>query len=161
MIGDKIREILLDKANSNMNAVTEFLLFLASRAQLVNEVVKPTLLKKNVISDRFILSTLVYQDGVKTEGDMNAVLNFGLQDVQPDLTILLDLPPEESWKRISTIRAMDRMESKGKEAFVERRNKYLNYALLMKNVKIVDANASMDEVYNKVKEAILETTNAK
>lgn len=148
-LGMKIRELLLDKKNSEMDPVTELMLFAASRAQMVNQVVKPALKHSHVISDRFSLSTMVYQDGVKNRGNFKEVLEFGLKDLWPDLILVLDVPPEVSLQRISG-REMDRMESKGVEQFKIRREKYLEYASDMKNALILDATGPIDDVYGLV-----------
>lgn len=150
VIGEKIRDILLDKNNSSMHPVTELMLFAASRAQMVNEVIKPTLQTKHVISDRFVLSTLVYQDGVKTHGNIREVLEFGLKDIQPDLTILLDIDPYISFQRIQKYRKLDRMENCGIEVFIKRREMYLEYSKVLNNVKVIDASKSCQEVFDEV-----------
>lgn len=153
-IGDKIRTILLDSKNTNMNPVSELMLFVASRAQLVNEVIKPTLETKHVISDRFTLSTLVYQYGVKHLGDLNAVVEFGLKDFKPDLILLLDVEPAISFKRISE-RNLDRMENKGNDYLTGVRNRYLKYAKSMKNVQIIDASRPFGMVATDIYQRIL------
>lgn len=154
-LGEKIRALLLDKKNSEMDPTTELMLFAASRAQMVNQVVKPSLQNHHVISDRFTLSTMVYQDGVKNLGNFKEVVEFGLKDLWPDLIIVLDVPPEVSCARISG-REMDRMESKGVEQFKIRRDKYLEYAKDMKNTVIMDANKPLQFVYEDVLLAIRE-----
>ena len=122
--GEKIRAVLLDRTHSELAAEVELLLFLASRSQLVNEVINPALgLGKVVICDRFHHSTLAYQGGAR-ELDMPLVRrmnDFATGGLLPDLTLLLDLPAENGFKRkdkISTEQA-DRMEVQG-EAFHSR-----------------------------------------
>lgn len=157
-LGEKIRTLLLD-IESKICPISELFLFTASRAQLVNDIIKPALKTKNVISDRYILSTLVYQDGVKDLGDFNSVINFGLKDCQPDLIILLDVPSEISISRISKTRTKDRMESVNDNIVSERRNKYLEYAEKMNNVIRVDSTISEDLLLEKVLSLIEDVTN--
>ena len=96
-IGDKIRTILMDLHNTTMHPRTETLLFCASRAQIVEQVVKPKLQEGYiVILDRYADSTMAYQ-GYGHGNDLKMIrelLSFATGDLKPDLTILLDLDPE-------------------------------------------------------------------
>jgi len=112
-ISEKIRDILLDAKNSSMLPVCETLLYMAARAQLVNEVILPALaLGKIVICDRFLDSTLVYQ-GYGLGIDINAIKfigDFATQGIKPDLTIFLDLPIKSGLKHRSGTK--DRIEKR-------------------------------------------------
>ncbi|QDU34607.1 Thymidylate kinase [Poriferisphaera corsica] len=93
-IGEKIREILLDPANDEMVLRCEMLLYMASRAQLAEECIKPSMMDGQLILvDRFISSTLAYQGaaGGLDPSDIMAVGEFALQDVWPDLTVIFDV----------------------------------------------------------------------
>lgn len=96
-IGDQIRDILMDLKNTSMRPRTETLLFCASRAQIVEEVIKPKLAQGYVvILDRYADSTLAYQ-GYGHGNDLQTIrqlLDFATGGLKPDLTILLDLAPE-------------------------------------------------------------------
>ncbi len=101
-IGDRIREILQDKANTAMTAQAELLLFCASRAQIVAEVIRPHLDGGGiVICDRFADSTIAYQGyGRGIELDLlYAIIRFATGGLQPDLTLYLDITPEEGIAR--------------------------------------------------------------
>lgn len=103
-IGDRVRGILLDKTDfqDTMDPRTELLLFCASRAQLVAEVIRPHLEKGGlVICDRFFDSTYAYQGyghGLDVKA-LKAIVNFATGGLSPDLTIYLDLSPEEGLRR--------------------------------------------------------------
>jgi dTMP kinase len=102
-IGDQIRAILLDNmSNTEMQARTELLLFCASRAQLVGEVIRPTLKKGGIVlCDRYADSTLAYQGyghGLPI-ADLKQILHFATGGLSPDLTIYLDLAPEKGLAR--------------------------------------------------------------
>lgn len=101
-IGDQIRNILMDLKNTKMNPRTETLLFCASRAQIVEEVIKPKLNEGYiVILDRYADSTLAYQ-GYGHGNDLQTLhllLDFATAGLKPDLTILLDLDPKLGLKR--------------------------------------------------------------
>ncbi len=101
-IGKKIRKILLDQKNEGMDYTTEMLLFLASRAENVREVILPALKDgKIVISDRFYDSTMAYQ-GYGRGIDLKIIQYFTqlvVGDAIPDITFFLDIQPEEGLKR--------------------------------------------------------------
>jgi dTMP kinase len=101
-IGDRIRAILQDKAHSAMTAQAELLLFCASRAQLVAEVIRPHLEGGGIVlCDRFADSTIAYQGygrGIDL-GLLHAILRFATDGLQPHLTIYLDITPEEGIAR--------------------------------------------------------------
>lgn len=100
-IGDRIRHVLLGYDLSLMDPTCEALLFMASRAQLVSEVVRPALKQgKAVLCDRFISATCSYQ--VAAGFDRQKVLELGgiaVGDAWPDLTLVLDVPPETGFQR--------------------------------------------------------------
>jgi len=110
--GERIREILLDPALSELRAETELLLMVASRAQLVRESVMPALAAGSVVlCDRYADASVAYQGAGRRLGENQvAVLNdFAVADAVPDLTLLCLLPPEEGRKRTAN-RNQDRLE---------------------------------------------------
>lgn len=121
-IGEKIRDILADKANKDMDYHTEALLFAASRSELYDKVIKPNARKgTSVILDRFLLSSLAYQGIVRGLGvdEVMKINDFFLDGFRPDLTILMDLDAKESYERLKKLGELDRIESLG-EDFQER-----------------------------------------
>ena len=101
-IGDQIREVLMRLDNQELHPRTEILLFLASRAQLVEQVIKPALREgKLVISDRFGDSTLAYQGyGHGLDLDtLRTMLDFATDQLKPELTLLLDVDVEIGLQR--------------------------------------------------------------
>jgi dTMP kinase len=101
-IGDQIREVIMRMDNTMMNPRTEILLFCAARAQIVAEVIRPSLEKGLVvISDRYADSTLAYQGyGHGLDLDiLRQILHFATGGLQPDLTLLLDVDVEEGLSR--------------------------------------------------------------
>ncbi len=109
-IGNRIRHVLLDFDLSDMDARCEALLFMASRAQLVTEVVAPALARgETVLCDRFISATCAYQ--VAAGLDVQTVISLGrhaVGDTWPALTIILDLPPEVGFERTGRRPAAER-----------------------------------------------------
>lgn len=101
-ISEKIRSILLDTKNRQLFPEAELLLYLASRAQLINEIIKPALKKgKVVISDRFSDATVCYQGyGLGLNIDMIKKMDaFARDGITPDVTILLDIPTKKGLKK--------------------------------------------------------------
>lgn len=101
-IGDRIRSILLDHDLSKMDVACETMLFMASRAQLVAEIIRPALAAgQAVICDRFVSSTCAYQGAAGYDPRRVIELaRFALNDFWPDATIILDLDPEVGFERI-------------------------------------------------------------
>lgn len=114
VIGEKIREILLDKAHGEMLPVTEALLYAASRAQHVGQVIRPALeAGKIVITDRFVDSSAAYQGyGRGLGGIVETVNEPAVDGVMPDLTVLLIVDPEDMRRR-RDVREEDRIEAEG------------------------------------------------
>lgn len=111
-ISEKIRELLLDRANSEMDPMAEALLYAAGRAQHVAEVIKPALEQGiHVICDRFVDSSIAYQGYGRGLGDSVAVINaYAIGDCMPDITFLMKLNPEIGKSRIDSEK-QDRIES--------------------------------------------------
>ena len=110
-ISEKIRSIILDKANSEMDDMTEALLYAAARAQLVSQIIRPALEEgKVVICDRFVDSSMAYQAYARGLGDsVKTIKAFAVGDCMPDLTILLKVNPQVGSSRIGN-RERDRIE---------------------------------------------------
>jgi dTMP kinase len=140
-IGESIRELLqFAPQSAGMTPEAELLLFEASRAQLVREVVKPALERGEcVIADRFFDSTTVYQ-GVARKLDKKIVrqLNaFAVGDCIPDITFLLDVDLETSHARMKGPRRPDRMEQEADEFYESVRDGYLEFAKWQKDRVVV------------------------
>ncbi len=117
-IGEKIRDILADKANKDMDYHTEALLFAASRSELYDKVIKLNVRKgTSVILDRFLLSSLAYQGIVRGLGvdEVMKINDFFLEGFRPDLTILMDLDAKKSYERLKKLGELDRIESLGED----------------------------------------------
>ena len=143
-ISEKIRRIILDNENTDMAPMTEALLYAASRAQHVSQVIKPALEHgKTVICDRFVDSSIVYQGYGRRLGDSVAVINeYAIDGCMPDITFLMKLPPSVSRNRINT-EDMDRLESES-ERFYE--DVYRGYIFLEKKYpdRIISIDADRD-----------------
>jgi len=131
-ISEQIRNILLNKKNLKMTQITELLLFSASRAQLVSEVIKPALLNNTiVITDRYVDSTTVYQGhgrGLHL-GGIKGINSLATTGVMPKKTFFIDITIQEMYARRHTSRQeIDRMEMSNDEFFERVRQGYLELA---------------------------------
>jgi dTMP kinase len=160
-LSERLRDVLLDRAHLAMHERTELLLFEASRAQLVEQVIRPALRRGDlVVCDRFYDSTTAYQGygrGLPLEEVMR--LNMvATGELRPDLTLLFDVPVDEVERRRRAAGVdADRMESAGR-AFYERvRAGYRALAAAEpQRVLCIDGTGSPDAVETKVWEAVNE-----
>jgi len=151
-ISEKIRDILLDKKNSDMSVETELILFSASRSQLVNQVILPSIKEKYyVISDRFHDSSIAYQAfGRKIPLDfVEALQRFVIGKAIPDLTFFLDIPIEEVIKRKSKVKKieLDRIELSKIDFYERVRNGYLYLAEKEKRFRKIDGLLPIEEIH--------------
>ncbi|MFA5257948.1 MAG: dTMP kinase [Opitutales bacterium] len=152
-IGEEIRRLLMTAAcGQAMKPETELLLFAASRAQLVREVIRPAVeAGKVVLCDRFLDSTTVYQGvGRRIASEPVSMINtFAVGDLMPDVTVVIDLPAEIGLERTRhRAREMpDRMEQENIEFYRKVREGYLMLAkALPGRFIIVDGTKSIEEV---------------
>lgn len=157
-ISEKIREVILAKENKEMVWRTEALLYAASRAQLMGEKILPLLNEGvNVICDRFIDSTMAYQGyGRKLDKLELEKLNvFATEGVKPDLTILLDIEPEEAFKRI-TGREQDRLETEKIDFHQRVREGYLTLARFEpERFKVISALLPEETIHEQILKIVL------
>jgi dTMP kinase len=153
-VGEKIREILLDKKNVALSPHTELLLYLAARTQLIEEKLNSAFKKCDfIIGDRFFDSTLVYQGYALGLGRIveDAVRLFCL-GVVPDLTIIFDTDVRESLKRV---KQKDRIESRSLRFHRRLRRGYRKLAARYpERICLVAADKSLDDIFDKTKEIV-------
>lgn len=147
-IGEAIRQILLDKRFEEMSVRTEMLLYMASRAQLLEERILPALDDGQiVISDRYLTSTVVYQ-GIAGGIDAHAIERMydqACHGCRPDLVVIVDVSVEEG--RARQRHGPDRMESKSEEFHKKVRQGYLEVARREpEHHVVVDGTKSVEEV---------------
>ncbi len=117
-IGDQIRTLLLDTPDGAVGEAAEALLYMASRAQLVDRIVRPALaLGTIVLLDRFFLSTYAYQVAGRglPETEVRAANQLAVGGLVPDLTIMLTIPAEQGMARVARRGAHDRLERADRE----------------------------------------------
>ncbi len=158
-ISEQIRDMLLNPDHSEMAATTELLLYAASRAQHVSEVIKPALeAGKVVISSRFADAMVVYQGygrGLDLER-INHLNRIATDGVTPDVTFVLDLPVEIGLQRVQNSRGgLDRLE---REKIEFHRRLREGYQILAKQepqrLKIIDSQVNSEQVYAQIQAII-------
>ncbi len=153
-IGEQIRSVILDPNNQGMTAVTEALLYAASRAQHVHDVIAPAVeAGKVVICDRFVESSIAYQQYGRKLGECVRIINgYAIDGCMPDLTFLLKVKPDVGGTRIGS-REKDRIELEDK-SFHEA--VYQGYESLQEEfserIVGIDAARSVDEIFAEIKE---------
>ncbi|NBV63949.1 MAG: dTMP kinase [Planctomycetes bacterium] len=151
-VGERVRQILLDPIHSEMTVRCEMLLYMASRAQLMEERIEPAIASRAcVLSDRFVGSTLAYQGaaGGIPERDIRAVAQVAIGGRWPDLNVLFDVDTETAMKRLNPL--LDRMEGKGMDFHRRVRDGYLAEAHRdPKRHLVIDASRSPDEVFEQL-----------
>lgn len=152
-LGEAIREILLHREDIPLAGTSEMLLYMAARAQLVADQIRPALEAGNtVICDRFLLANVVYQGvagGLDVE-DLWAVGRCATGGLCPDLTVVLDLEPEIAASRIQ--RGADRLEKRGLVYFKKVRQGFLNQvARASRRTLVVDASQSIETIHSAIR----------
>ncbi len=154
VIGEYVRNILMDKKNNTMSYKTEALLFMAARAQLMQEKIIPALENNyTVICDRFIDSSVVYQGIGRGLGEkfIKELNKFVTENIEPDITFFLDISPQNAWLRKIGIQTSDRFES---ENINFHQKIYLGYKKLIaenpSRIICIDANVSPEEIHTQI-----------
>jgi dTMP kinase len=155
LLGEELREILLHR---EMHVETESLLMFAARAEHLQQVILPALKRDAiVVSDRFTDASYAYQCGARglPLHKMQQLEQWVQGELQPDMTLLFDVPVEVSLQRLAGARTPDKFEAQGAEFFARLRAQYLARAAeFPQRFRVIDAHRSIDEVKNSVEEII-------
>lgn len=159
-IGEDIRHILLSRENVEMSDRTEALLYAASRAQHVDEKIRPIVEEGNfVISDRYVISSLAYQGYSRGLGidEVMEINEFAINHFYPNRILFFDIDPAVALKRKFVDREGDRLEVEGEEfhkkvfeGYKAAISKYPN------RVRVIDASKSVEEVFDECMKVIKE-----
>jgi len=158
-LGERVREILLaNDATTPIASRSEMLLYMAARAQLVEEVIRPALESgKTLVSDRYLLANVVYQ-GHAGGLDLSAIRTVGkiaTAGFMPDCTFLLDMPAHKAWQRMEG--QLDRIESRGLEYRERVREGFLAEARQTdRPIHRVDAARPIDAIQQELRKIALE-----
>ncbi len=162
-IGEEIRHLLKHSSSGkDMCPETELLLFAASRAQLVRQVLRPALeAGKVILCDRYLDSTTVYQGVARklSKDPVNVINNFAAGDLMPDLTVVLDVPAEVGLHRIRhrVSDLPDRMEKENVQFYHMVREGYLVLAKsLPERFLVVDGTRDLERIEAEIRDAVIE-----
>lgn len=151
-ISEKIREVLLDVGNTAMGDRCETLLYMAARAQLVDEAILPALSEgKVIVCDRFMDSTIAYQgygNGISIDF-IKRVGNFATQDIKPDLTFFFDIDAQKGLSRIK--REKDRIERRAIDYHNRVRRGYRELARMdPRRIKLIEVDGGKEKIFSVV-----------
>lgn len=156
-LGDTLRELLLHRHDISLDMRAEMLLYMASRAQLVAEVIRPALEREAVVvADRYLTANVVYQGHA---GGLDPELIWQVGDIavgglQPDLSFIFDAPLDVSLARIA--RQLDRLESRGSEYLARVRAGFLLVAeRLADRAVVVDASSSVEQIHERIQNELI------
>lgn len=154
-LGETLRELLL---HQEMHVETESLLMFAARAEHLQQVILPALQRDAIVlSDRFTDASYAYQCGARglPLQKMQQLEQWVQGSLQPDVTLLFDVPVEVSLQRLAGARTPDKFEAQGAEFFARLREQYLaRAAQYPQRFRVIDANRSLEEVKKSVEEII-------
>lgn len=160
-IGEQIRKLILDENNREMSDVTEMLLYAASRAQLVKEVIGPAIEEgKVVISDRFVDSSVVYQGIARKLGTdtVYAVNDPAIGEYRPDLVIYLDISEDEGIRRKKNQKKLDRLEQESLDFHHMVSEGYRSILSNREDVERIDGSLDRDAIQEKIRSALFRLT---
>ncbi|MGD8346868.1 MAG: dTMP kinase [Lysobacterales bacterium] len=161
-LAERLREQLLDRQNEDLGALTELLLMFAARAQHLHELIRPALARgETVVCDRFTDATWAYQGGGRGLPDhaISILEQLVHGDLQPELTLLLDLPVNEGLRRAALRSERDRFESESVEFFERVRSAYLGRAHGDPGrFAVIDAARAVDDVWQQIEDVLLRRT---
>ena len=149
-VGERLRDIV--KSQENIDPYTELLLFYAARTQLLKEVVWPALSSGVwVLADRFELSTFAYQGGGR-QLDLSVIKTLSdlFVNVQPDLTLFLDISPKQGLERALVRGQLDRIEQESLSFFERVYKEYHRQIHARPNTLVIDASKPLSEVQQNI-----------
>ena len=152
-ISEKIRSIILDPDNAEMDGMTEALLYAAARAQHVAQLIRPSLEEgKIVLTDRFMDSSIAYQGYGRDLGDKIRIINeYAVGDTHPDLTFFLDIDPLDGLKRAKNRDELDRLEQESLDFHKAVYEGYLKLSEIYKDRYVhIDASKSVDDIFKDI-----------
>ena len=154
-LGEKLRELLL---HEKMHLETEALLMFASRREHIAQVIEPALQRGDwVISDRFTDATFAYQGGGRKLAldKLEALERWVHPHLQPDLTLLFDVPLEVARARLDATRELDKFEQEKADFFAATRNEYLRRAAAFPaRFRVIDSSRAISDVHDELRRIV-------
>ena len=152
-ISEKIREVILDNANQEMDNMCEALLYAAARAQLIKEVIKPAIAEgKVVLCDRFVYSSIVYQGIARDLGidTVKSINDCALGGLEADLVFMISIPYEKGLERKKSQRELDRLENVGMNFHKKVFEGYSKISSIYDKIELINGDDSIENIHRNI-----------
>ena len=152
-ISEKIREVILDNDNKEMDDMCEALLYAASRAQLVSQVIKPAIAAgKVVLCDRFVYSSIVYQGIARNLGveKIKSINNAALSGLEADFVFMITIPYDKGIERKRNQKTLDRLENGGDDFHKKVFEGYTKISEMYDKIELIDGDNTIENIHKEI-----------
>jgi len=152
-ISEKIREVILDNANQEMDNMCEALLYAAARAQLIKEVIKPAIAQgKIVLCDRFVYSSIVYQGIARDLGidTVKYINDCALGGLEADLVFMINIPYDKGIERKKNQQELDRLENVGMDFHKKVFEGYSKISSIYDKIELINGDDSIENIHRNI-----------
>lgn len=152
-ISEKIRAVILDNGNQEMDNMCEALLYAAARAQLIKEVIKPAIAEgKVVLCDRFVYSSIVYQGIARDLGidTVKSINDCALGGLEADLVFMISIPYDKGIGRKKNQRELDRLENVGMDFHKKVFEGYSKISSIYDKIELINGDDSIENIYRNI-----------
>lgn len=152
-ISEKIREVILDNDNKEMNYMCEALLYAASRAQLASQVIKPAIeAGKVVLCDRFVYSSIVYQGIARELGieKIKAINDAALEGLEADFVFMITIPYDKGIERKKNQKTLDRLENGGDDFHKKVFDGYTKISKIYDKIELINGEDTIENIHKQI-----------
>lgn len=152
-ISEKIRAVILDNANQEMDDMCEALLYAAARAQLIKEVIKPAIAEgKVVLCDRFVYSSIVYQGIARDLGidTVKSINDCALGGLEADLVFMISIPYDKGIERKKNQKELDRLENVGMDFHKKVFEGYSKISSIYDKIELINGDDSIENIHRNI-----------
>lgn len=152
-ISEKIRVVILDNDNQEMDNMCEALLYAAARAQLIKEVIKPAIAEgKVVLCDRFVYSSIVYQGIARDLGidTVKSINDCALGGLEADLVFMISIPYDKGIERKKNQRELDRLENVGMDFHKKVFEGYSKISSIYDKIELINGDDSIENIHRDI-----------
>ncbi|WP_150846181.1 dTMP kinase [Clostridium sp. UBA5988] len=152
-ISEKIRAVILDNGNQEMDNMCEALLYAAARAQLIKEVIKPAIAQgKVVLCDRFVYSSIVYQGIARDLGidTVKSINDCALGGLEADLVFMISIPYDKGIERKKNQRELDRLENVGMDFHKKVFEGYSKISSIYDKIELINGDDSIENIHRDI-----------
>ncbi|WP_040192841.1 dTMP kinase [Clostridium culturomicium] len=152
-ISEKIREVILDNDNKEMDDMCEALLYAASRAQLVSQVIKPAIAAgKVVLCDRFVYSSIVYQGIARNLGveKIKSINDAALSGLEADFVFMITIPYDKGIERKRNQKTLDRLENGGDDFHKKVFEGYTKISEIYDKIELIDGDNTIENIHKEI-----------